>query len=270
MADSGMLAAREQTPEPAGAAGAAHATDGQPLASPRTQGGSAGAAAEQQPTMLGEQGAGPLGRVGADGAGGSGGGGGYRVSDSADAELAATAGGGGEEYNPETAFDDADKGKLAPGAATLDWAKIRAAAATAAAAEQQAGGAGGAGSTSVLGGGGRPLGSLQSLPSPSLPGESSDARQQRHHHKHHHHSHHQRQHTSPLEMLSPHEASSHPALAQRLARETLGVAPPPQPATARLLPPLLLLLLLPLPPLLLLLLLLLSLLRPHPWTAPCP
>lgn len=191
MADKGMLAAREATPEPA-----AHGA---------SSGGESAA-----PTMLGEQGSAQLGSGRLEGQEGAGGVPGYRVSDSVDAELAARTAAGDEEYDPETAFGDeggppddgaptAGGGKLAapvaaPTAAALDWASIKAAAASAAAEQQQQSQLGGGGATA-------PLGSLklQEQLSGELKGRQGG--------KHHHHHHHKRDpiSSSPRELPSPHE-----------------------------------------------------------------
>lgn len=179
MADNGMLAAREPTPEPAahskrspspgaGAASAA-AADSAPAASPR---------GAQQSTLLGAGASGPLGKV--DGGEGSE----YRVSDSMDAELAPA--GGDEEYDPETAFAEDDAKPAAAAAPALDWAAIKAAAASATAEERQSGM--------------QLLGSLDSLHA----GSKQEGAEGKHEHKLKHH-HHRREHASPLELPSPRE-----------------------------------------------------------------
>ncbi|EFN53710.1 hypothetical protein CHLNCDRAFT_53651 [Chlorella variabilis] len=184
MADNGMLAAREPTPEPAahskrspspgaGAASAA-AADSAPAASPR---------GAQQSTLLGAGASGPLGKV--DGGEGSE----YRVSDSMDAELAPA--GGDEEYDPETAFAEDDAKPAAAAAPALDWAAIKAAAASATAEERQSGM--------------QLLGSLDSLHA----GSKQEGAEGKHEHKLKHH-HHRREHASPLELPSPRELGDQP------------------------------------------------------------
>ena len=193
-----MLAAREATPEPAGGAAPAAARAGEQHGAP---------------TMLGEHGSAQLGSGSLEGQDAGGSAPGYRVSDSADAELAAGAAGSAEdeEYDPETAFmdDEAPPGDTAPAsqqaskpaAAALDWASIKAAAASAAAEQQQQSQLGGGGGGAV-----EPLGSLKLQEQLSGELKGREGQHSRHGSKQRHH-HHRRDRTSasPRELPSLHE-----------------------------------------------------------------
>ena len=186
VADKGLLAAREATPEPAGPAGRSPSP-----APPGAAALSPTAAAAASGSLLAEQLSGRLETVGEEGGGE---GGGFPANDASGGELA----GGDEEYDPETAFADqppkpaaAPAAASTPTAAALDWASIKAAAA---AAGQQGGGAGGARLAPLKF---EPLATVDAQPE----GREAGAEGPREHKPHHHH--HKREHPS----ASPHEAS---------------------------------------------------------------
>ncbi len=213
MADKGMLAAREPTPElgGSGAPGAARAGEGSATAAPEGQQHGA-------PTMLGEHGSAQLGSGDLEGQGAGG----------TDAELAARAAGTAgddEEYDPETAFveDEGSPGSKIPLAAAskpttaaLDWASIKAAAASAAAEQQQ---------QSKLGGDGavEPLGPLKLQEPLSGEAKGREGQHGRHESRHRHH-HHKRDRTSasPRDLPSPHEVSTRNTVQRVTDQEVLG------------------------------------------------